>query len=471
MKRVEFAIVGAGPAGMAAAILAGELGLETMLIDEHNSPGGQIHRGVERARGASPLGPDDLAGGRLVAAMRASGVDYRPGTSLWHVEPEGVLHLAGADRTETISSRRILLATGAIERPFPIPGWTLPGVMTAGAAQILLKTADLAPAGRVVLAGQGPLLYLVATQLLRAGAPPAAILDTTPLANYRRALGALGSGWPRLRPLLKGLGSILATKRAGVPIRRGVRGLRAVGGDSVERVAWHNGQIAADHLLLHEGVVPNIQITLALRLRHAWDEGQLCWRPVLDPWGQSSLPCIAVAGDGGGIVGAEAARLSGQLAALDAAMLLGHIGEPDRDRRADPIRTALARESALRRFLDRLYRPRRSVLVPNDDETIVCRCEEVSAGQIRKSVRLGAKGPNQVKAFTRCGMGPCQGRICGPVVGAVIADALGEPLGAIGRWRPRAPYKPITVGALADWAATECGEPEAPQTPNDDPLH
>ena len=143
-----------------------------------------------------------------------------------------------------------------------------------------------------------------------------------------------------------------------------------------------------------------------------------------------SLPTIAIAGDGGGIAGAEAAALSGRLAALD-------------------------RERALRPFLDRLYRPAPSVLVPREDEIIACRCEEVSVSRIRSAARLGAQGPNQFKAFTRCGMGPCQGRVCGPIVSAVIADALGKPIGDIGTYRPRAPFKPITVGALADLATGE----------------
>lgn len=148
MSSFELAIVGAGPAGLAAAALAGELGLGTLLIDEQASPGGQIYRGVERARPNSPLGRDFLTGGRLVAAIRTSGIDYRPGTTLWHVEPGGRLYLVRAGRTETVCARRILLATGAIERPVPIPGWTLPGVMTVGAAQLLLNplTSSLATA-------------------------------------------------------------------------------------------------------------------------------------------------------------------------------------------------------------------------------------------------------------------------------------------------------------------------------------
>jgi NADPH-dependent 2,4-dienoyl-CoA reductase/sulfur reductase-like enzyme len=450
MNRVELAIVGAGPAGMAAGVLAAELGLDTMLVDEHGSPGGQIYRGVERAGADSPLGPDYLAGAPFAAALRASPVDYRPNTTLWHLDPDGTLYLIGPRGSETISARRILLATGAIERPVPIPGWTLPGVMTVGAAQILLKTADLIPEGRTVLAGQGPLLYLVAVQLAQAGAAPAVILETTPPANYRHALRGLRPRSSELQALLSGLGLIFSVRRAGIAVRRGVRGLRAAGCGYVERVFWEGGETAVDHLLLHEGVIPNLQVSLALQLRHEWDEAQLCWRPVLDPWGQTSLPCIAVAGDAAGIAGAGAARLSGQLAALDAAMLLGRLSHIERDRRAGPMRSALLRERALRPFLDRLYRSRHVVLAPREDETVVCRCEEVSAGSIRRAVRLGAGGPNQLKAFTRCGMGPCQGRICGPVAAAIIADELDRPVAEIGAWRPRAPFKPITVGALAD---------------------
>ena len=241
---------------------------------------------------------------------------------------------------------------------------------------------------------------------------------------------------------------LLGLGRAGVAMRRGVRWLRACGRRRVESVAWDGGEIAADHLLLHEGVIPNTQISLGLQLAHRWDEGQLCWRPILDEWGRTSLPNIAIAGDGGGIGGAAAAALSGRLAALDAAASLGHIAASERDRRAAPIRAFLLRERAIRPFLDALFRPADSVL-DLEDSVIACRCEEVTAGQIRRAVRLGATGPNQVKAFIRCGMGPCQGRICGPIASAVIARLRGVPIGEIGTYRPRAPYAPITVGALA----------------------
>ncbi|HTZ34381.1 MAG TPA: NAD(P)/FAD-dependent oxidoreductase [Stellaceae bacterium] len=449
LEKIDVAIVGAGPAGMAAATLAAELGLDTALVDEQDAPGGQIYRGVERAGEKSPLGADYLAGGRLVAGLRASGARYLPATAVWHIDPDGTLSLVSAGASRTLRARRILIATGALERPVPIPGWTLPGVMTAGAAQILLKSGDLVPAGRTVLAGQGPLVWLLAAQLVRAGAPPAAILESTPAINYAAAARLLpGTLWPARRALRKGLALIREVRRAGVPVHRAVRGLRAVGRERLAGVAWQGGELPADLLLLHEGVIPNTQIGMALQLEHRWDAAQLCWRARVDEWGATAYSTIAIAGDGAGIVGAEAAALQGRLAALDAAAFLDRIDPVERDRRARSLRNALRRELAIRPFLDALYRPPPGALLPPDD-VVVCRCEEVTAAQIRRAARLGAQGPNQAKAFTRCGMGACQGRICGPTVSAVMADALGKPIAEIGAYRPRAPYKPLTVGALA----------------------
>jgi NADPH-dependent 2,4-dienoyl-CoA reductase/sulfur reductase-like enzyme len=448
-ERIDFAIVGAGPAGMAAAALAAELGLDTLLIDEQEAPGGQIYRAVERAAADSPLGADYLAGKQLAGALRASGAAYAPGTTVWHIDPDGTLSVMSGGASNAVRARRILLATGAIERPVPIPGWTLPGVMSAGAVQIMLKTGGLVPSGRALLAGQGPLLWLLAAQLIRAGSPPSLILETTPHANYHAAAPLLPRRlWSGRRALVKGFGLIREVKRADIPIVRGVAGLRALGRDRVERVVWNGGDVPADLLVLHEGVIPNTQISLALQLQHRWDAAQLCWRPVADEWGATNLSTISIAGDGGGIAGAEAAALSGRLAALDAASFLDKLTPAERDRRARPIRAALRRERAIRPFLDALYRPAPSVLVP-DDDVVACRCEEVRVAQIRRAARLGAPGPNQAKAFTRCGMGPCQGRICGTIVSAVMADTLGKPVGDIGTYRPRAPYKPITLGALA----------------------
>jgi NADPH-dependent 2,4-dienoyl-CoA reductase/sulfur reductase-like enzyme len=346
------------------------------------------------------------------------------------------------------TARRVVLCTGALERPFPIPGWTLPGVMSAGAAQILLKSSGLIPAGRTVLAGCGPLLWLVAWQFLNAGAKVAAILDTTPAENRARAL-------PHALPFLfsgyfrDGMKLLRSVKRE-VPVIAGVTSLRAIGEDQVTHVELQRGSSAAqrldaDNLFLHHGVAPNVNLAMAAGIEHRWGDEQLCWAPAVDEYGNSSLDGIAIAGDGAGIAGAAAAEWRGRLAAMAAVRVLGRSVADAEEAHA---RNELARCLRGRAFLDALYRPAPNFRQPAGD-TIVCRCEEVTAGQIADAVALGCPGPNQMKIFLRCGMGPCQGRLCGLTVTELIAAQRGIPPGEVGYYRLRPPVKPITVGELA----------------------
>jgi hypothetical protein len=326
--------------------------------------------------------------------------------------------------------------------------------MTVGAAQILLKTAGLVPQGKVWLAGSGPLLRLYATQALAAGGTIAGIIDTTPRANYRAVLTHLLAALRATEYLRKGLTWNRALKRAGVRWLAGASDLRAEPGadGKLAAVAFRQGgrehREAADTLLLHEGVVPNVQITRALGAEHDWDARQHCFRPRLDAWGNTTVDGIMVAGDGGGIAGARAAEHAGRVAALEAARALGRIDARARDAAALSSLFMLDHERGFRPFLDTLFAPRREILVPADD-TLVCRCEEVTAGQLRAAVKLGCLGPNQLKSFTRCGMGPCQGRLCGLTVAEVIAAARGVAVPEVGYYRLRFPIKPLTLGELA----------------------
>ncbi len=447
---VDLAIVGAGPAGMAAAIEAADLGLTVAVLDEQPAPGGQVFRSVESAAGDPALAGEFLdAGGALAAAFRAGrGIDYHPRTTVWHLAPDtGIVSVVANGASSELEARRVLLATGAQERPVPIPGWTLPGVMSAGAAQIVLKTAGAVPEGAVVIAGQGPLCWLLAVQLLRAGVDRLTLLETGAGGVLGDALRA-GGLWSGRHLLRKGVVLMREAKRRGLRVMRGVRDLHAEGDERVRHLRWRGGEMACDTLLLHEGVIPSTHITRALGLDHDWDRRQLCWRPRLDALGATSHGNIAVAGDGGGIGGWEAAVAGGRLAAIDAAHRLGHLDAAARDRRAAPQRKALRAALALRPFLDRLYAPAPAVLTPADG-TIACRCEEITAGQVREAARLGATGPNQVKAFVRAGMGACQGRMCGTVVAGLIAEVHGTSMEEVGALRPRAPFKPMTVGELA----------------------
>ena len=455
----DLAIVGAGPAGLAAAATAAARGVDVVLLDDQPTPGGQIYRAVtaERSANGRILGADYARGASLVQEFQASGAQHVPQAAIWNISPELELGVSTPAGAALVRARRVILATGAQERPFPIPGWTLPGVMTVGAAQILLKSAGLVGEGKVVLAGTGPLLLLLAAQYLRAGAQIAALLDTTPRANWSAALphlpAFLASSYPR-----RGWSLLRAVKRQ-VPVIARVSELEAVGSGRLREVAYRRDdgpvqRMPADLLLLHQGVVPSLNLASAIGCRHVWDDPQLCLRPELDPWGASSVEGVAIAGDGAGIAGAEAAEHRGRLAALDAAMRLGRIDRAERDHAGVPVRAVLANALRGRGFLDALYRPAKGFRVPAD-ATIVCRCEEVTARQIRDAVAQGCRGPNQLKAFLRCGMGPCQGRLCGLTVSELIADATGRGPAEIGYYRLRPPVRPISLAELAAMPKSE----------------
>ena len=462
MKAVDLIVIGAGPAGMAAAAEAAEAGLSVVVLDEQPGPGGQIYRAVTEggAGRLSVLGQDYLDGARLVQAMLAAGVQHLTGAVVWQIEPDAggsTVTFSRQGRAVQMRAARLVLATGALERPVPIPGWTLPGVLTAGAGQILLKASGLV-AERAVLAGSGPLLYLLAVQMVRAGQPPLAVVETQGFGDALRALPHLVRGVRGWRVLVKGLGLLLALRRAGVRRITGARDLAVEGEGHAAALTFKAGgrvqRIACDTVLLHQGVVPNTQISRALRMEHDWLEGQHALAPRLDDWGESSVPGVFVAGDGAGIAGAVAAEAAGRLAGLQAAHQLGRIDKATRDMRAWRPAARLAAERAIRPYLERAFPPAAQVLAPADD-TIICRCEEITAGQVRGWARLGCMGPNQTKAFGRVGMGPCQGRYCGLSVTVLLSQAHGMTPGTVGALRTRPPYKPVTLGELASLDADE----------------
>lgn len=454
--RTDLLVVGAGPAGLAAAHTARSHGLSVTCLDDQPSPGGQIWRGIEDVaampRGTA-LGKSYLSGRSVAEAFRACGATYEAGAQLWQMEPGFTAFVSRAGRAWAIRAGAVLLATGAQERPVPFPGWTLPGVMTVGAAQILLKSSGQVPDAPVVIAGTGPLPLLYAKQLLALGGRIAGFLDTTPLGQWRTAVKRFRPSIASVPDLIDGLRWMAQLRLARVPVYRGVSGIEAAGEERLETLLFRTADGAAHRLpvrlvLVHEGVVPSLHVALSLGCRMAWVDDQDCYAPVLDEWGETSRPGVFVAGDAAGIGGAKAAVLRGRLAALGVAAKHGRAVE----REAAPIRRALRRALALRPFLDALYRPRREVFVPGDD-VVVCRCEELTAGRIREVSRIGRPGPNQVKAFTRAGMGPCQGRQCGYTVTRLLAEASGRPPGEIGFYRARPPLKPITIGELASLEA------------------
>jgi NADPH-dependent 2,4-dienoyl-CoA reductase/sulfur reductase-like enzyme len=453
----DVVVIGAGPAGLAAATSTAEAGLSTLLLDENAGPGGQVWRAItstpvmERDR----LGADYWVGADLVQAVRSSGAEIIQRATVWSLDRHLEVGVSVGGVSYFVKVRRVILATGALERPFPIPGWTLPGVMTAGAAQTMLKSSGLVPDVPTVIAGQGPLLWLLAAQILRLGGRIDRILDTTERRNYFAALPH-AFAFVTSPYFKKGL-AMMKEVRAKVPVVTGVGELTAAGDGRLATVTYvtggHRETIPAELLLLHQGVVPNVNLAMAAGIEHRWDDLQLCWSPVLDHDGSTSIEGIAIAGDGAGIGGAGAAVIRGRIAARAAVEALA----PAAAAKLAPMstfRASLAKAERGRAFLDTLFRPARQFRIPSGD-TIVCRCEEVTAKDILDAVAIGATGPNQLKAYRRTGMGPCQGRLCGLTVTELMAQARGKTPQEIGYYRLRAPVKPITLAELAAVPKTE----------------
>jgi NADPH-dependent 2,4-dienoyl-CoA reductase/sulfur reductase-like enzyme len=455
----DVAVIGAGPAGMAAGALTARAGLATIVFDENCTPGGQIYRAITTTplSRREVLGADYWRGAELVAELKASGAELATGALVWSLSRDLEIGVSIAGASRLLRARRVILATGALERPFPIPGWTLPGVMTVGGAQGLLKSSGLIPRGRVVLAGAGPLIWLLASQLLRAGGGIDCILDTTAKSNYLRALPHLPAFL--FSPYLaKGL-ALIREVGGKVRVRRGIVGLAALGTDALSEVAFSTRageeRIACEHLLLHQGLAPNVNLAMSVGIRHRWDRLQLCWLPEVDGLGNTSLAGIAVVGDGARIGGAGVAEEHGRRAGRAAITALARSGTGKRP----AARSSGARHGRGRSFLDALYRPARWPRLPASDATLVCRCEEVTAGEIRAALRQGCAGPNQLKAFLRCGMGPCQGRECGLTVTELIAEQQGIDPEAVGYFRLRPPVKPIALGEIAALPTSETVPP------------
>lgn len=468
MTRV--AIIGAGPAGLRAADLLVQAGLRPVLIDESLRVGGQIYRQPPPALARDARALYGFESGRAQAlfdrfeALRAQ-VDYRPDTLVWQIENR-TLHLLHQGRAGTLAFDALILATGATDRVLPFPGWTLPGVFTLGAAQVALKGQACLIGPRVVFAGSGPLLYLVACQYLKAGGAVQAVLDTAPTDAPLRAL-------PRLlaRPavLAKGAYFVARLRAAGVRLQRGVTLVGAEGDGRVAALHWSAGgrpQVTpCDAIGIGHGVRSETQLADLAGCEFVFDPTDQAWLPRRDPAGRSSVPGVYLAGDGAAILGADAAELSGAGAAL---ALLQDQGRPlPAGASPEGIVQALRPHQRFRAGLETLCPVPAGWAAQAPDELVVCRCEEVTAGELRACLRdTGARELNRLKAQTRIGMGRCQGRMCGAAAAQLLAQAVGCPVAEVGRLRGQPPVKPVPIAVLG--AALGAPAAAVPQDQRDD---
>jgi len=461
-RQMPLVIIGGGPAGLSAAIAAARVGTKVLVIDENRQAGGQIYRQLPRdfkVTDAARLGADYADGQSLLGQVREMG----PAIEIWHdalvwsVFESNQLAVAHDNELVLLDAKSIIVATGAYERPVPVPGWTLPGAMTAGGAQVLLKSQRVRPGRRALLAGTGPLQLVVANQMLDAGMEVVALAESTSMLGAWRYLPGLLHQPGLIR---QGLAYLHRLKRAGVQMLRS-HALRSIQGEGqvnsavVGRVDMHGYPVAGsektyevDTVCIGYGLIPSVWLTSLLGCRHDYHPLVGGWVPYFDANMQTDQPGVFVAGDGAGIAGVLVAKMQGTIAGLHAA---AHAGDITVDQAVQASLTHLRQLDAMgqfRRAMDHIYRIRPDLYATVTDETIVCRCESIKAGEIRQAIREGTANLNDIKKRTRCGMGYCQGTNCHPAIAAILAREFDADPAGIEMQTTRPPARPIPLNLL-----------------------
>ncbi|HWK43471.1 MAG TPA: NAD(P)/FAD-dependent oxidoreductase [Stellaceae bacterium] len=454
----DLLVIGAGPAGVGAATMAAEHGLDVVLIDENYAAGGQVYRPMPPgfARRGSP-GPDAAIGDAQRELLARSPVRTAFGKLVWSVSQTFRVDAVGEDGPTHWTAPALIAATGATERVIPFPGWTEPGVIGLAAATALLKSQQMLPGRTTLVAGCGPLLLAVAAGILKAGGRVAAVVDLASPVDWMSTLPALAS-----RPdlLARGVGWVTLLKRRGVPVlfrhaiigvRRSAGGLAATIGpvDAARRPISGvlERELSIDCVAVGHGLVPGTEISRIFRARHRFEHSLGGWIAERDRTGRTSVGGLYVAGDSGGILGAAAAFQQGRMTGLAAARDRGRIDPATFDRLVTPIERSRARNERFGRAMSGLMAAHLGQAAAIAPETIICRCEDVTRAELDAAIDEGAATVDQLKAWTRCGMGPCQGRMCGDTAGALMALRVGDRESA-GQFTGRPPLRPIPIDLL-----------------------
>jgi NADPH-dependent 2,4-dienoyl-CoA reductase/sulfur reductase-like enzyme len=464
---VEALIVGMGPAGMAAAIELAKYGVQVAVVDENASPGGKVYRQspseFNLSDDASPPPSIHEAGQRLIDAFESIGKPCKrySDTVVWGAFDDDALSIVRDNQIIPIKYKKLLLCEGAMERPLFFPGWTLPGIMTLGGVQKLVRQDRCLPGKRIFLAGCSPLLMPTAASIARAGGKVVAISDAVPLGHYSKLAFPL---MKRKALLVEALGSLLKVFGTRIPTIRPSMVTCAMGDSRVEALriagldrAGHpvEGQeqtFKADILGISDGFLPAARLARLLGCEHVYDRQQRCWKPKTDANFLTSKENVYIAGDSGGIAGREAAAIQGRLAATHLAASLNRLPSSEARRSSLGLENELARIMQYAKALNRAFSPARGLNGFMDRSTIVCRCEQVTVGDVIDGIEKGYRNINEIKR-TRVGMGLCQGRTCEWATAQIMLQQ-GIPMEEIGYFNLRPPLSPMPFSVFEDYART-----------------
>lgn len=451
-RAVDLLVVGAGPAGLNAALVAAKAGLSVILLDERPHPGGQYFKPLGPSHAFTAGGADKqfLAGTELELAVRTAGVEIFSDAVVWGAFAVDEIAAIVDGRAVLFNARRVVIAAGAYERPVPVPGWTIPGVMTTGAAQTLARSYRVAPGRRTIVAGNGPLNIQTAVELIEGGAEVVAVVevaDQPGIASFPDALRLFAAAPDLVRD---GISMLRRLKVSGVPVLWGRR-VVAIDANAVGTfgsVRLDDGTLlSGDVLAMGYGFIPSSEISRQLGVAHRFVDRHVGYLAAqTDDCGATNVPGVYVIGDGADIGGSRIAIARGILAGAAVCEALGKsvpIGGIESARRS------LAGATRFQQVLWRIYGQPPIDVAAIPDSAIVCRCEEVTAGAVRTCLEAGGQSLGAVKRETRAGMGRCQGRNCASTLARLVQARTGRVPGEFDLFAPRVPAKPVPLSALA----------------------
>ena len=479
VRRVDVAVIGAGPGGRSAAVATAEAGALVLVVDEQWEPGGQFFKPLAPSHRFADSGcmDDQFSGGRaLTERVRELGIEVLQRATIWGAfrDDDGVVELGVLTTHGAFYLRpaQLIVATGAYDRACPRPGWTLPGVMTTGAAQTLARSYQSAPGSRMLIAGNGALNFQVACELLRGGVEVVSLVEAAPRPGIRQ-VSSLVEAW-RAAPdlMVRGFSYLRTLHRHRVPVLYRHSLLRVEGEERAEAatvvqiddrgrpLAGTERTFEVDTVCLGYGLLPSVDLTRLLGCRHAFDPATGGLVVERNDSGETSWPGVFAIGDCAEIEGARVALAEGRIAGWSAARNLGR-EVPDTVEFAR-TRAGLMRDRWFQGSLRRLFQAPPELDECIADEVLICRCEEVSAAAVRAELAKGISEIGALKQATRVGMGRCQGRYCGPLL-ARLCTAAGRPLDEYALFAPRIPIKPIPAAAIAaaktEWRGVQTSPP------------
>jgi thioredoxin reductase/bacterioferritin-associated ferredoxin len=466
-KEYDLIIIGAGPSGVKAALTCSKKGLKVLIIDSNGNSGGQIYRAPPKSyiKKSEKSLEENLIQIKFSENLKKSNIDTAYNHTVWQVSPGFKIDAFNENGTIQWNTKNLIVATGTYEKIIPFDGWTTPGVIGLAACTILLKAHQTIPGNKIILAGNGPLLILVAYYMLKFGGKVDAIVDTSSKFEWIKSMISLIFN---PKNFIQGISWISKIIFSRVPIYSNslINKVDKIDkGISVKIQNIKNKKIkelTSEVLAVGHGLIPSTDISRLLKVNHSYNELKGGWVPKLDKYFKSSIKGLYIVGDGSGISGAIAAEEKGELAAIAILKDLNLISEKEFQNNNDRIIKKLNRYEIFAKGIAKLNTTPQSLIENINNDTVICRCEDITKKDIINSVKNGAKNLNQIKSWTRFGMGPCQGRTCQYAVAKVASQHLKCNMKDLGYLTGRTPLRPFPLDkAIGDFEYEEITKVEA----------